>query len=59
MARKNFEFRLYPTAHPLMYSIRSTNCLTIGRDHAAALVILGRGLRLHAQTKPEVKVSVA
>jgi putative transposase len=28
--------------------------LTIGRDHAAALVILGRGLRLHAQTKPEV-----
>jgi putative transposase len=33
--------------------------LTMGRDHAAALVILGRGLRLHAQTKPEVRVSVA
>ncbi|MGB2628733.1 MAG: transposase, partial [Candidatus Acidiferrum sp.] len=27
--------------------------LVIGRDHAAAFVILGRGLRLHAQTKLE------
>lgn len=33
--------------------------LTIGRDHAAALVILGRGLRLQAQTKPEVRACVA
>ena len=33
--------------------------LTIHRDHAAALVILGRGLRLQAETKPEVRVSVA
>jgi hypothetical protein len=33
--------------------------LTIHRDHAAALVILGRGLRLEAETKPEVRVSVA
>jgi transposase len=24
--------------------------LTMGRDHAAALVVLGRGLRLQAQT---------
>jgi putative transposase len=33
--------------------------LTVHRDHAAALLILGRGLRLHAQTKPEVRASVA
>jgi len=33
--------------------------LTLGRDHAAALLILGRGLRLQAQTKPEVRASVA
>jgi IS605 OrfB family transposase len=33
--------------------------LTIHRDHAAARVILGRGLRLQAETKPEVSVSVA
>jgi putative transposase len=33
--------------------------LTIHRDHAAALVILGRGLRLQAETKPEVRASVA
>jgi putative transposase len=33
--------------------------LTIHRDHAAARVILGRGLRLQAETKPEVGVSVA
>ena len=33
--------------------------LTIHRDQAAAMVILGRGLRLQAETKPEVRVSVA
>jgi len=33
--------------------------LTIDRDQAAAMVILGRGLRLQAETKPEVRVSVA
>ena len=33
--------------------------LTLGRDHAAALLLLGRGLRLQAQTKPEVRASVA
>ena len=33
--------------------------LTLGRDHAAAFVILGRGLRLHAETKPELRASVA
>jgi putative transposase len=33
--------------------------LTLHRDHAAAFVILGRGLRLHAPTKPEVRVCVA
>ena len=33
--------------------------LTMHRDHAAARVILGRGLRLQAETKPEVRVSVA
>jgi len=32
--------------------------LTLGRDHAAALLILGRGLRLQAQTKPEARASV-
>jgi putative transposase len=33
--------------------------LTLHRDHAAAFVILGRGLRLHARTKPELRASVA
>ena len=33
--------------------------LTLHRDHAAAFVILGRGLRLHAETKPELRASVA
>jgi putative transposase len=33
--------------------------LTLHRDHAAAFIILGRGLRLHAQTKPEVRAYVA
>ena len=40
--------------------IHQCDCgLTLHRDHAAALVILGRGLRLHAQTKPEIRASVA
>jgi transposase len=35
----------------LMERVHRCLCgLTIGRDHAAALVILGRGLRLQAQT---------
>lgn len=33
--------------------------LTLHRDHAAALIILGRGLRLQASTKLEVRVCVA
>jgi putative transposase len=33
--------------------------LTLHRDHAAAFLILGRGLRLHAETTPEVRASVA
>ena len=36
---------------PLSERVHRCDCgLTIGRDHAAALVILGRGLRLQAQT---------
>jgi len=33
--------------------------ITLDRDHAAAFIILGRGLRLHAETKPEVRACVA
>jgi len=36
---------------PLSERVHRCDCgLTIGRDHAAAFVILGRGLRLQAQT---------
>jgi putative transposase len=45
---------------PLSVRVHRCDCgLTLHRDHAAALVILGRGLRLQAQTKPEVRVCVA
>jgi putative transposase len=45
---------------PLSERVHRCHCgLTLHRDHAAALVILGRGLRLQAQTKPAVRVGVA
>jgi putative transposase len=49
-----------PTCHAIkkkLLSDRMHRCdcgLTLGRDHAAALVILGRGLRLQAQTERQL-----